>query len=116
MQKPRATSAGPVDTGRKAVQSLGGDKQLDTPTGPAPQCNSQVSCAPGSSSADGYERLIALARCLARPVAFGWLSLAVADAALVNAVCQSVPAGADVLDVWRDMQSILRREVANARS
>jgi hypothetical protein len=37
MQKPRATSAGPVDTGLKAVQSLGGDKQLDTPTGPAPQ-------------------------------------------------------------------------------
>jgi hypothetical protein len=37
MQEPRATSAGPVDTGLKAVQSLRGDKQLDTPTGPAPQ-------------------------------------------------------------------------------
>src|ERR1700722_18019673 len=99
MQEPRATSAGPVDTGLKAVQSLGGDKQLATPTGPASQSHSASSCAGGRSLVDKTERLPAFARCLARPVAHGWLNLAVADACLINAVRRYGPAGADILDV-----------------
>jgi hypothetical protein len=116
MQKPRATSAGPVDAGLQADNSLAGDVQLLAQAGSAPQFHSMSSCPASRALTDATEYLSELARNLARPVLHGWLNLGVADAILVNAVCHSVPAGADILGIWRDMQTILRREVADALS
>jgi hypothetical protein len=66
---------------------------------------------PNAFSAD---RLPSLARCLARPVRCSWLSLAVADATLLLAVDRA-PGVGDILDVWHDLQDVLREELANPR-
>jgi hypothetical protein len=56
--------------------------------------------------------LTRLARCLGRPVRHGWLPLCVADACLLLAADRTDLAGADLADVWRDLQDQLRQAVA----
>jgi hypothetical protein len=56
--------------------------------------------------------LVSLARSLGRPVRFGWLNLAVGDAALLLAADRADLAGADLTDVWRDLQGEMRQAVS----
>jgi hypothetical protein len=58
----------------------------------------------------------ALARCLAPPVARGSLSLDVADAALLMALIRCSVDDAELLDDWRELQTVLREEVADVVS
>lgn len=51
------------------------------------------------------------ARSLARPVRAGWLTVEIADAALLLAADRSA-GDADLVATWRDLQSELRAELA----
>jgi hypothetical protein len=59
-------------------------------------------------------RLAALAHCLARPVRYAWLSIDVADAALLLAADREPDVG-DLAGTWHDLRALLRAELANAR-
>jgi hypothetical protein len=56
-----------------------------------------------------YERLRLFAASLARPVEKRWLDLEVADVSLLLAADRAGLAPADLVDVWRDLQGVLRR-------
>jgi hypothetical protein len=60
------------------------------------------------------DRLSGLAPSLGRPVSCNWLSLSVADAALLLATDRESDIG-DLLDTWRALCAILRQELATAR-
>jgi hypothetical protein len=67
-----------------------------------------------SISTASVNRLSHLACSLARPVSRGWLSLKVADAALLLALDREPDAG-DILDTWHRLRAALRQELDTLR-